>query len=135
MRDRARMNQLVSAENKDRKALYQAIADANNQPGWAGQIQKTFAERWISQAQSGWWYQSGGGWKKKINRSAAIGCASAHLSQNRDNNKYPNTARYPPLPQDVQRPQRGRVGVGVTTTFTMEARFLYCYHLHISSAN
>ena len=57
--------QLVSAENKDRKALYQAIADANNQPGWAGQIQKTFAERWISQAQSGWWYQSGGGWKKK----------------------------------------------------------------------
>ena len=63
--DRARMNQLVSAENKDRKALYQAIADANNQPGWAGQIQKTFAERWISQAQSGWWYQSGGGWKKK----------------------------------------------------------------------
>ena len=63
--DRARMNQLVSAENKDRKALYQAIADATNQPGWAGQIQKTFAERWISQAQSGWWYQSGGGWKKK----------------------------------------------------------------------
>ena len=63
--DRARMNQLVSAENKDRKALYQAIADANNQPSWAGQSQKTFAERWISQAQSGWWYQSGGGWKKK----------------------------------------------------------------------
>ena len=63
--ERARMNQLVNAENKDRKALYQAIADANNQPGWAGQIQKTFAERWISQAQSGWWYQSGGSWKKK----------------------------------------------------------------------
>ena len=63
--DRARMNQLVSAENKDRKALYQAIADANNQPSWAAQIQKTFAERWISQAQSGWWYQSGGGWKQK----------------------------------------------------------------------
>ena len=63
--ERARMNQLVNAENKDRKALYQAIADANNQPGWAGQIQKTFAERWISQAQSGWWYQSGGSWKQK----------------------------------------------------------------------
>ena len=63
--ERARMNQLVNAENKDRKALYQAIADANTQPGWAGQIQKTFAERWISQAQSGWWYQSGGSWKKK----------------------------------------------------------------------
>ena len=65
MAERARMNQLVNAENKYRKALYQAIADANNQPGWAGQIQKTFAERWISQAQSGWWYQSGGSWKKK----------------------------------------------------------------------
>ena len=65
MAERARMNQLVNAENKDRKALYQAIADANNQPGWAGQIQKTFAERWISQAQSGWWYQSGGRWKQK----------------------------------------------------------------------
>ena len=63
--DRARMNQLVSAENKDRKALYQAIADANNQPSWAGQIQKTFAERWITQASKGWWYQSGGGWKQK----------------------------------------------------------------------
>ena len=63
--DRARMNQLVSAENKDRKALYQAIADANNQPGWAGQIQKTFAERWITQASKGWWYQSGGSWKQK----------------------------------------------------------------------
>ena len=65
MRDRARMNQLVNAENKDRKALYQAIADANNQPNWAAQIQKTFAERWISQAGKGWWYQSGGGWKQK----------------------------------------------------------------------
>ena len=63
--DRARMNQLVSAENKDRKALYQAIADANNQPSWAAQIQKTFAERWITQASKGWWYQSGGGWKQK----------------------------------------------------------------------
>ena len=63
--DRARMNQLVSAENKDRKALYQAIAEANNQPSWAAQIQKTFAERWITQANKGWWYQSGGGWKKK----------------------------------------------------------------------
>ena len=65
MRDRARMNQLVSAENKDRKALYQAIAEANNQPSWAAQIQKTFAERWITQANKGWWYQSGGAWKKK----------------------------------------------------------------------
>ena len=65
MADRGRMNQLVSAENADRKALYAAIAKANNQPGWAGKIQATFAERWISQARSGWWYQSGGAWKQK----------------------------------------------------------------------
>ena len=65
MAERARMNQLVNAENKDRKALYQAIADANNQPSWAAQIQKTFAERWITQANKGWWYQSGDGWKQK----------------------------------------------------------------------
>lgn len=63
--ERGKMNQLVSAENTDRKALYQAIANANNQPGWAAQIQSTFAERWISQARSGWWYQSGGAWKQK----------------------------------------------------------------------
>lgn len=65
MAERGRMNQLVNAENADRKALYQAIAKANNQPGWAAQIQSTFAERWISQARGGWWYQSGGAWKQK----------------------------------------------------------------------
>ena len=65
MAERGKMNQLVNAENADRKALYQAIANANSQPGWVGQIQSTFAERWISQARGGWWYQSGGAWKQK----------------------------------------------------------------------
>lgn len=65
MSQRAQISQLVNAENADRKALYQAIADANNQPGWFTQIQNTFASRWISQAQSGWWYQSGGRWTQK----------------------------------------------------------------------
>lgn len=65
MAQRAQLNQLVNAENADRKALYQAIADANNQPGWFNQIQQTFAGRWISQAQKGWWYQSGGRWVQK----------------------------------------------------------------------
>ncbi len=65
MEERGRMNQLVNAENNDRQQLYVAIAEANNQPGWASQIQNTFAERWILQAQSGWWYQSGGGWVQK----------------------------------------------------------------------
>lgn len=65
MAQRAQINQLVNAENSDRKALYQAIADANNQPGWLKQIQHTFASRWISQAQRGWWYQSSGRWVQK----------------------------------------------------------------------
>ncbi|MDO4642959.1 MAG: DUF1318 domain-containing protein [Cardiobacteriaceae bacterium] len=65
LEERARMNQLVNAENKDRKALYQAIADANNHPDWAAQIQQTFAECWISQAKGGWWYQAGGSWEQK----------------------------------------------------------------------
>lgn len=62
---RAQISRLVDAENADRKALYQAIANANNQPGWFKQIQSIFAGRWISQAQSGWWYQSSGRWVQK----------------------------------------------------------------------
>ncbi|UJF23943.1 YdbL family protein [Suttonella sp. R2A3] len=65
MAQRGQMNQWVNAENADRKALYQAIAEANNQPSWFAQIQETFAQRWISQAPSGWWYQSNGQWKQK----------------------------------------------------------------------
>lgn len=60
------INQLVSAENADRQRLYQAIANANGHPEWAGQIRSTFASRWVSNAQSGWWYQSSNGnWKQK----------------------------------------------------------------------
>lgn len=65
MAQRAQINQLVNAENADRKALYQAIADANNHPDWFANMQKVFAERWVAQAQSGWWYQSGGRWVQK----------------------------------------------------------------------
>lgn len=65
MAQRGQMNQWVNAENADRKALYQAIAEANNQPSWFAQIQSTFAQRWISQAPAGWWYQSSGKWVQK----------------------------------------------------------------------
>lgn len=65
MNQRAQISALVNAENADRKALYKAIAKANNQPDWASQIQSTFAKQWISRAPSGWWYQSGGQWKRK----------------------------------------------------------------------
>jgi uncharacterized protein YdbL (DUF1318 family) len=62
---RNQVSQLVAAENADRQKLYQAIANANGHPDWAGQIKSTFAARWIGNAQSGWWYQSGGAWKQK----------------------------------------------------------------------
>ncbi len=56
---------LVAQENADRKALYREIAIANGQPQWEGQIQSVFAQRWVAKAQSGWYYQDSGGWKKK----------------------------------------------------------------------
>jgi uncharacterized protein len=65
LKDRNPINKLVAAENADRQALYQAIANANGHPEWAAQIKSTFAARWISNAQSGWWVQSGGNWKQK----------------------------------------------------------------------
>ena len=65
LKDRNQINKLVAAENADRLALYQAIANANGHPEWAAQIKATFATRWISNAQGGWWVQSGGGWKQK----------------------------------------------------------------------
>ena len=65
LKDRNQVNKLVAAENADRQALYQAIANANGHPEWATQIKSTFAARWISNAQSGWWYQSSGTWKHK----------------------------------------------------------------------
>jgi uncharacterized protein len=65
LKDRNQVNKLVAGENADRQALYQAIANANGHPEWVSQIKSTFATRWISNAQSGWWYQSSGAWKQK----------------------------------------------------------------------
>ena len=65
LKDRNPVNKLVAAENADRQSLYQAIANANGHPEWATQIKSTFATRWVSNAQSGWWYQSAGSWKQK----------------------------------------------------------------------
>ena len=65
LKDRNQVNKLVAAENADRQNLYQAIANANGHPEWAAQIKSTFAARWVSNAQSGWWYQSAGSWKQK----------------------------------------------------------------------
>ena len=65
LKDRNQVNKLVVAENADRQSLYQAIANANGHPEWATQIKSTFAARWVSNAQSGWWYQSAGSWTQK----------------------------------------------------------------------
>jgi len=65
LKDRNQVNKLVVAENADRQSLYQAIANANGHPEWTTQIKSTFATRWVSNAQSGWWYQSAGSWKQK----------------------------------------------------------------------
>lgn len=65
LQERNAVNTLVAAENADRHALYQAIANANGHPNWVADIQATFANRWIGNAQAGWWYQSAGNWVQK----------------------------------------------------------------------
>ncbi|TAN68706.1 MAG: DUF1318 domain-containing protein [Methylobacter sp.] len=65
LKDRNQVTKRVAAENADRQSLYQAIANANGHPEWAVQIKSTFAGRWLSNAQPGWWYQSSGSWKQK----------------------------------------------------------------------
>ena len=65
LKDRGGINSLVTAENGDRNALYKEIAAGNGHPEWAGEIRSTFASRWVDKAQSGWYYQSAGGWVKK----------------------------------------------------------------------
>lgn len=56
---------LVKDENSDRARLYKEIAAANGHPEWQGEIQSTFAGRWIDKAQAGWFYQKDGTWVKK----------------------------------------------------------------------
>jgi uncharacterized protein YdbL (DUF1318 family) len=64
--ERNALRQLVDAENRDRNALYRAIALANGQPGWEDEIRRTFAQRWISRAEPGWWYRTAAGkWEQK----------------------------------------------------------------------
>ena len=65
LRDRQGINALVAAENADRNALYKEIAAGNGHPEWRGDIQGTFAGRWIDKAQADWYYQNDSGWAKK----------------------------------------------------------------------
>ena len=65
LKDRGGLTGLVKDENADRSNLYKELAAANGHPEWQGEIQQTFAGRWIDKAQSGWFYQKGGDWVKK----------------------------------------------------------------------
>lgn len=62
---RSALAALVKDENADRAKLYQGIAAANGHPEWEGEIQRTFAQRWIDRAQPGWLVQRDGQWIKK----------------------------------------------------------------------
>ncbi|MCG8426655.1 MAG: YdbL family protein [Chromatiales bacterium] len=66
LKNKARVNNLLKEENRDRNALYQAIADANGRPEWEGRVRAVFAKTWIEKATGGWWYQnSKGQWLQK----------------------------------------------------------------------
>jgi hypothetical protein len=66
LKDRNRLKQLVDAENRDRGALYAAIARANGHPEWEPQVRETFAGTWVKKASKGWWYQDASGrWRQK----------------------------------------------------------------------
>ena len=67
LKERAEVQQLVDAENRDRESLYVEIAKANNFPlESVAKIRSIFAKSWVEQAQPGWWIQDEQGkWKKK----------------------------------------------------------------------
>ncbi len=64
--ERNSARKLVAEENADRVSLYREIATANNHPEWEPDIRSTFAQRWISKASPGWYYQDeSGAWRQK----------------------------------------------------------------------
>lgn len=66
LKDRNKVQGLISSENSDRSDLYRAIADANGHPEWEPEIRATFARTWVEKASRGWWYQNAsGGWVQK----------------------------------------------------------------------
>jgi uncharacterized protein YdbL (DUF1318 family) len=63
---RAKVNELVGDENRDRGVLYREIARANGHPEWEAEIRATFSERWILKAPAGWYVQNARGeWVRK----------------------------------------------------------------------
>lgn len=63
---RSAVNSAVADENRDRKALYKEIANANGHAEWESKIRDTFARIWIKKAHTGWYYRNSAGvWQKK----------------------------------------------------------------------
>ncbi|MBT8446841.1 MAG: YdbL family protein [Gammaproteobacteria bacterium] len=66
LKERNQVKRLVNDENADRARLYAEIASANGHPEWERDIRSIFSSRWVGNAPSGWWYQSGSGaWTQK----------------------------------------------------------------------
>jgi uncharacterized protein YdbL (DUF1318 family) len=67
LKERAEVQQLVDAENRDREALYAEIAKANNIARESvPKIKAIFARSWVEQARPGWLIQdTQGNWRKK----------------------------------------------------------------------
>lgn len=65
LKDRNTVVQLIAEQNNDWNALYREIARLNGHPEWEDSIRRTFAERWIAKADTGWYYREGGTWKQK----------------------------------------------------------------------
>ena len=67
LKEKAAIKRLIAAENKDRNALYEEIARANNfSPDRVSDIRKIFAGSWARNARQGWWIQDAdGNWKQK----------------------------------------------------------------------
>jgi uncharacterized protein len=67
LKERAEVQQLVEAENRDRESLYLEIAKANNfSKESVPKIKSIFAKSWAEQAQPGWWIQDAqGNWQRR----------------------------------------------------------------------
>lgn len=57
---------LINDDNNDRDTLYREIARLNGRADWEENLRRTFGERWIGRAPSGWYYREAGGkWLRK----------------------------------------------------------------------
>ena len=74
LRDGVKMNlmkrqiaeKLIDAENEERKALIQALADSNGRRDAEPEVWELMRERWHKQWKSGWWLRDDDGkWSRK----------------------------------------------------------------------